>query len=443
MKKFIALLLCILIVFSLTACGNTAEPAQTELGPEVVEKKDNSKYHGIVADPKSWYEEYMALPIANENMTTDELRQLCVDTFRLNMSIPWTPNMPITYTYTLLERQSEVALPIGLAYSGLCYATGIKNATMGNIWKMLPYWDPETGVLDVEAMGDSALNCISSACAAGAQQGWNRISATCGIVGMESYSMYESNIVPVGDYKYEPHTYNYNFVSRTASNEIIAANGDEVMYESYTKMLPADGVFSSSSWHVMMIAQAPVVVRTSDGKVDPYQSYVLVHEQGAGGTKTDNYNYTQSNGKTMRPLGTIDNKYTFEALLSKGYIPFTLKEFIGEEKVVAGKAWLGSETTPLENGADMTANSIFSQNLHTNFNLCNVKVEVKSPDGTVLVSYYPQILTGQRNTSHSLLGHLYKDRVEPYANGKNTIHIYARLTNGEEIEAFHTLLKMS
>ena len=442
MKKAIALLLSVLIVFSLTACGNTATPAETELGPEVVEKKDNSRYHGIVADPKTWYEEYMALPIANDQMTEQELRQLCVDTFRLNMTIPWTPNQPVSYTYTLLDRASEVVLPIGLAYSGLCYATGIKNATYGNIWKMLPYWDPETGVLDVESMGENTLAMISSACAAGAQQGWHRVSDSCGLFGMESYSMHESNIVPVGSYTYEPYTYNYNFITRTASSEIITANGKDVMYESLAQMKMADGLFSSPSWHVMMCSQDPVVVRQPDGKINPMESYLYVHEQGAGGTRTDNYNYLQENGKTMRPLGTIDNKYTFETLIEKGYIPFTLKEFTGEDPVEPGKAWLGTETEPLENGTDMTAKAIFNQAIHTNYALCNIQVEVHSPDGTVLVRYNPHLDIRLVYTS-SLTGCLFADRVEPYANGKNTIHVYARMTNGELVEAFNTLLKMS
>jgi hypothetical protein len=35
------------------------------------------------------------------------------------------------------------------------------------------------------------------------------------------------------------------------------------------------------------------------------------------------------------------------------------------------------------------------------------------------------------------------ERMEPYANGKTTIHIYARLANGELKEAFHTILKIA
>ncbi|MBR3972740.1 MAG: hypothetical protein IKJ99_02165 [Oscillospiraceae bacterium] len=436
MKKVFTLILTLLMIFSLFACGK----GETELGPEVIEKKDNSRYHGIVHNPKAWYDEYMALPIANDQMTEQELRQLCVDTFRLNMTMPWTPNQPISYAYQLLGRTSEVVMPIGLAYSGMCYATGIKNATYGNPWKMLPYWDPETGVLDVEAMGEETLSRISSACAAGAQQGWHRVSDSCGLSDMANYSMYESNILPVGPYTYGPHTYNYNFVTRTATSEIIAANGNEVMYESLAQMKMADGLFSSPSWHVMMCSQDPVVVRYPDGTVDPTQSYLHVHEQGASGTRTDDHNYLQENGKTMRPLGTIDKKYTFQTLLEKGYIPFTLKEFTGEEPVEPGKAWVGSETAALENGKDMIASEIFTKNIYTNYSLCAVQVEVHSPDGTVLVCYNPNIHT--RTNNASLMDCLLKDRVTPYANGKNTIHVYARLANGELVEAFNTLLKM-
>lgn len=439
MKRLIAFLLSIMMVFSLFACAGGEGSGKSDLGPEVVEKKDYSKYAGIVIDTKTWYDEFMALPIANENMTEQELRQLCVDAFRLNMSIPWTPNQEIKYTYELLDKYSDVRLPLGMAYSGLCYATGIQDATCGSAWKMLPYYDVETGVLDVEAVGDVSvlLNLISSACSFGAQQGWNRVSNSHGLSTMASYTKDKSNIVPVGTYTYEPFTYNYNFGTRTASNEIIAANGDKVIYESYAQMKMADGVYSSSAWHVMMCAQDPVVVRLPDGSVNPFESYVYVHEQ-AGARPEEQ----QPNGKTLRPLGTIDKKYTFDKLLSSGYIPFTLKELIGEDPIEPGKAWVGSQTTPLENGADLSANSLSNQKLFTNYNLCNVKVEVKAPDGTVLVSYYPHFMTNPQTVSTSLMGYLFTDRVQPYANGKNTIHIYAQLSNGELVEAFNTVLKM-
>ena len=445
MRKLLALLLCAVTLLSMFGCTAQQEPPATELGPEVVEKKDYSKFAGIVADPKGWYEDFMALPIANENMTSDELRQLCVDAFHAQLSFQWTPNKEIVYTYELLDRYSDVVLPIGIAYSGLFYATGVKNASRGNIYKALNYYDLETGVMDIEAMGDqdTFISNVSSACAFGVQQAWNRISGTHGIKGMTHYNMYDANIVPVGDYKYDPHTYNYNFGSRTASNEIIAANGEEVMYESLALMLPADGLYSSSSWHAMMCSGAPVVVRQENGKIDPFQSYMLISEQGAGGTKNDSYNSLQSNGKTIRALGTIDKKYSFYDLIDKGYIPFTIKEFIGEEPVEPGEAWIGKEDAPIESGAEMTTEEISGKALCSNYALCTMKVKIKAPDGTELVSYAPYINTSPNSYSYPLAGTLYAERINPYANGKNTIHIYAQLANGELLEAFSTVLKVA
>lgn len=431
MRKILCLLLAGLLLLS--GCAMPQEEAQ---------EKEYSEYAGIVADTKTWYEEFTGLPIANENMTAQELRTLCVDAFRLNLTMPWTPNREVKYTYTLLSKSYDVFLPTGIAYSGLCYATGIEGATYGNAWKMLPFWDPETGMLDTASMGDKVLNIISSACSYGAMQGWNRVSNSHGIKEMDSYSMYISNIVPVGPYEYEPYTYSYNFKDRQASNKIIEANGEEIMYESYACTLPADGVFSSSAYHVMMISQNPVVVRRADGTIDPEQSYVHVHEQKSTGTRTENLNYLQENGVTMRPLGTVDEKYTFQKLLEKGYIPFTLKEFIGEDPVEPGKAWLGTQNSALDNGKELTAGEVFGYTLHANYNVCSVQVEIKAPDGKVLASYTPHVGTNPKVFYCPLIGSLDLEKVEAYANGKNTIHIYARLSTGELVEAFHTVLKM-
>ena len=443
-KRVFAFIAASLVSVSLLACAAPAE--DNGPGPEEVKKKDFSALAGIVHDSKTWYDEFMALPIANENMTEDELRQLCADTFKANMTFPWTPSEPIAYTYELLDKYHDVSLPYGIAYSGLFYATGIDYATCGNIWKVLPFYDHETGVVDIEAMGTDVqmLNNMTSACSYGAIQAWNRVSNSHRLSGMNSYNQFDAGIVPVGDYKYEENTYNFNFGSRTASNEVIAANDLSVMYESLALMKVADGLYSSSSWHVMMCSQAPVVVRFPDGTINPIESYMYVHEQGAVGTKGDSLNYLQPNGVTMRPLGTIDNKYTFDKLISSGYIPFTIKEFIGEDPVEAGKAWIGTETEPMENGLDLTVDELFSKNLFANYNLCNFRVEVKAPDGTVLVSYSPITMTKPtpKFYTFNLWGMQNTERMAPYANGKNTVHIYARLANGELIEAYKTILKM-
>lgn len=435
MKKMIAAILCIATALSLMACS-------TDLPAETIEKKDYSAFAGIVADPTTWYDEFMALPIANENMTTDELRQLACDAFKANMTFQWTPNKDIVYTYELLDKYKDVHLPTTQAYSGMCYATGIKDATDGTIYKVLSYYDKETGVLDIEAMGDNMLNIISSACSNGAQQGWNRVSCTHGSVGMTSFNPHlNPSISLVGPYTYEPYVYNHDFSTRTCTKEIIAFNGDQTMLESYAAMLPADGLYSASAWHVMMCSQAPVVVRNPDGTINAEESYLHVHEQGQSGTNNVDYDIEQSNGVKMRMLGTVDNKKTFKQLLESGYLPFTFKVFTGEEKVQPGKAWIGDKTSPMENGQDLTLTQLFGKKIFSNYALLLVEVVVKNPDGEELVHYNPSIPTGVNDYESPLVGALQKDRLTPYANGKNTIHIYARLSNGELVEAYNTILK--
>ena len=106
-KKFLALLLSLVMTCALFACDS----GNTSTTPE----KDFSQFAGIVAEPKAWYDTLMAMPIANENMTEQELRQLCVDAFKMNLTFCWTPNTTITYTYTLLGREGKVRLPSRMA----------------------------------------------------------------------------------------------------------------------------------------------------------------------------------------------------------------------------------------------------------------------------------------------------------------------------------------
>lgn len=437
-KRFLAFLLCVVMAVSLVAC-------KTEDAPETTQGKDYSEWAGIVQDPKTWVEDFLALPIANENMTTDELRQLAVDAFRANLTFQWTPNKDISYTYKLNGKTADVKLPVGNAYSGMMYGTGLTGVggTVGTIWKVLPYYDLETGVVDVEAMGEKYYGCLTSACSYGALQGWNRVSNSHGIGGMETYNQYDSNIVPVGPYKYETFTYKHDFSSKTASNEIIAANGYRTMYESYAEMLPADGLYSSSSWHVIMCCSKPVVVKNADGSINPMESYLLVCEQETKGTRDLLEPIMQENGKYLRTLGCVDNKYTFNDLANKGYIPFTFKEFLGEDPVEKGEAWLGSQADKLENGLDLTAKDVFNKKLCANYAICNIEVTVKDAEGNVLLTYDPSVATGPRTYELANLADGYKEeKLSPYANGKNTLHIFTRLANGELVETYNTVLKI-
>ena len=442
MKKLICLLLAVCTVFLMVACAGGEQQPTTE-----ATEATPSPYAGIVADTKTWYEEFTSIPVANSSMTTDELREICVDRFRANLSFTWTPNVAISYSYDKSAGKTiDINLPTGVAYSGLCYCSNFNgvNWANGNVYKLLSFYDKETGVLDVSAMGENYLHFISSACSQGAMQAWNSVSNSHNLGNMDTYTPFDSNIVLVGPYTYEPYVYDYQFSGEEPTLKIIQHNGMEVMFESYAAMLPADGLYSSSVFHVMMCSGKPEVVRDANGKIDPGRSYLTVCEQDAYGSRGEAKSIQQSNGIELRPLGTVDKKYTFMELLESGYIPFTIKEFIGEDPVETGEAWLGSKESKTENGKEMTVTEIFQGSVHSNYNICNVIVKVKDSSGNELVSYDPAYLTTPRTAAYScaLSGGIKEEKLNQYADGKNTIHICVQLATGELIDAFNTVLKM-
>ena len=435
MKKLLAIILTMLTVLSLSACGN--EPAAPETTEPAAAGRDYSEFAGIVHDTKTWYDTLMAMPIASRDMTEQELRQLCSDAFRMNQTFTWTPTQDISYSFTLLDRTSEVFLPKGIAYAGMFYCN---NDARGNVWKALEYYDHETGAMDIEAMGGNMQSILSSACAKGCEWAWARISNSTGLETMASYSQYNSKVTPVGPYNYP--VGQYSFTDGDGTLKIIERNGREVMLESLAAAKMADGLYSSSSYHVMMFASDPEVVRNEDGRVNPALSYALVHEQDAVGSKTENKNYTQENGVTMRPLGTVDNKYTFQELLDKGYIPFTIPELAGTDPVEVGDAWIGvSAENRVENGADITLSELRTKTLGMNYALCVIQTQVKDASGNVVAEIHPQTSSTPLTFSIPASAALPEEALAPYADGNHTVTVSVRMANGELKEALTTTVK--
>ena len=226
--------------------------------------------------------------------------------------------------------------------------------------------------------------------------------------------------------------------------QIIAVNSRQDMLESYAAMLPGDGLYSSSSWHVMMCSAKPEVVRDEAGNINPAMSYLLVCEQDAVGTLTDEKMEMQENGKVLCTLGTIDKKYTFQKLLSSEYIPFTLKEFIGQDPVEPGEVWLSMSEQDRNTAPEgLTMAELAKLKMYTNYALCSMEVQVKDASGNVVNSYKPDIHSLPVTHDVSLNTILDPRKYEEFANGTNTVHLFAQLANGEVVEAYTTVLKLN
>ena len=428
MKRMISLLMCLCMAFSLFGCGDNTVDAPGET--QKVWKP--TPYDNIVADPQTWHEEFTALPVANDSMTTDELRRLCVDYFRLQLSFRWTPNENISFI-NASNRQNE--LPVGMAYSGMFYKNN-DGSGGGNLYKVVNFYNPETGVLDVAHMKD-VYNILASHCSWGAMMAWARVCNTARMNHMNEY-IPSCGALPVGPYTYNEYQYNYD--EYDATTKIIQKNGEQIMYQSYANMLPGDGLYSSSVYHIEMCSIAPVVVKNADGTINGEESYLHFCDQNANGTNGWIDLEKQADGTPLRTLGGVDTKVNFKKMLEDGYSPFTLAELQGTDPVEEGKAWVGGLNSGYANGKEIAVGVLFQTNVCANYVIANVKVTVKSPDGKVLNSYIPEIHTTHTIAPVALSDGYDADKLLPFADGKNLINISVQLATGAWVEAFETTL---
>ncbi len=103
------------------------------------------------------------LPVANSSMTSAELRQLCLDFFKLQLSFQWVPNEEIPVyptgstnlflnyfkkykennTVTSFSNYTGKALNTETIYAGIPY----QNVSTGNLYRWMEYYDESTGVM--------------------------------------------------------------------------------------------------------------------------------------------------------------------------------------------------------------------------------------------------------------------------------------------------------
>ena len=129
--------------------------------------------------------------------------------------------------------------------------------------------------------------------------------------------------IAVGDWSWEEGIDENGKVYTSYDTEpYIRATGEEGMYEAYAQLRKGDAYFNvvEAGGHTRMCAADPVVVRDENGKIDPKQSYVLSHEQGAPAIYEPYF-------CTWR----LDYKYTFQELYMNSYLPITCEELLTGE----------------------------------------------------------------------------------------------------------------
>ena len=139
MKKVIALLLCVVTLLSLCACGGGSGAAASGGDYKFPDIKLGDFNYPEVKDKLTW-DKINAFPIKSSDMTVEEMRQLCVDFFRFSKTVVWTPNANLHYVKN--NNGSEDDIFKGNVYGGFPYIGG---GGCGNVYRAMDYYDTETG----------------------------------------------------------------------------------------------------------------------------------------------------------------------------------------------------------------------------------------------------------------------------------------------------------
>lgn len=170
---------------------------------------------------------------------------------------------------------------------------------------------------------------IGNDCSTSVLQAWWSVSNSVDFIRTRyQYPHYNLGTIAVGDWASEEDLGAYSVA-------YVEATGEQEMYEAYAQMRKGDSYmyYIELGGHTRMVAEDPVVVRDQEGKIDPTYSYVLCHEQGAGGS-TDEF------VSTWR----LNYKYTFANLYYDAALPVTCEELLtGEMEPVECELLNGAE----------------------------------------------------------------------------------------------------
>lgn len=312
---------------------------------------------------KLTYDSLFALPVISPEMTAMERRKLCVDFFRFTNSFLWTPKTDFDH-YTTGSSLKPKKLRVGLLYSGLCYT----SCANGNVYRILDYYDENTGVLDYAVAHDQERQRIGAQCSGSVHWAWARVQCSAWFRGC--LDMVEKNgCRRIGPYQYDPNLETYT--KEYGTGHICRENGEQVMYESYALLQPGDGlVYFTTAGHVIMASTRAWVEREDDGTINPKKSHIIYLDQ----SQTWKFSVA-SNGEEYAHMPAIDSVMSFEELYNRSYLPITLDAF--REDHQPETPWLKINLT----GDTVDVDALKASKVTSNYSISDVYVIVEDGQG--------------------------------------------------------------
>ncbi|MBQ4037418.1 MAG: hypothetical protein IJC84_04760 [Clostridia bacterium] len=400
MKRTLCLILATCLLFSLISCASesleTTETVTKESTPPVTEPKTEGpepETVPMICDPLTW-DDINAIPIANASMSTDELRQICVDFMALQLSFPWQTNKAQEFGHIAIQTSLDptAKLEVNAAYGGMPYC----HSTWSNLYQVMYFYDSETGVVDAKAMGDKFTTYMGNHCTSSSFWAWARVSNTNNWDGI-SLLMESRGAIRLGDYEIEPTTDYY--LTRTDTVVECDKNGEQRMYRCYALLQKADGInynHNATGGHVEMATQNAVVKYNPDGTINGEESYCYFQDQNP--VRNPASKAQQADGTPIAVMSGVEHKYTFKQLYKTGYLPFTLAEFHGLDPVEKGEV-----SFTLSDRTTLSVKEFMTGKFEANYAISDVNVTFFDKDGkqTGAQPYLMANAKGMRNLTLS------------------------------------------
>lgn len=345
MKKILAAMLALVLLLSFAGCGAQKTPEASLYDENMPNKLLNAQ----VTD----------FPIATEEMSYAERRQLCLDFFKLQMEFQWKPNIDVD-DYVSYYKGFAKGLYADNLYEGIPYG-GVSSAS---IYRWLEYYDENTGIMDLKTAfaenggwGEGAyidgkkkasdgnsypryrsMMALFNQCSSAPGWAWSRVINTARF-GMTKHTNVYNGYVPVGCYSYgyelDGQYYDMTtidvFGQKTEKNPLgydtddvirdLHVNvGPNAIYDCYTQLKPGDCLVNDG--HELMVVSVDIY-RKDDGSIDYSGCMVIVMEQIDAWGKMDTFN-----DKPLFQQGRTLSGFMFNELMKKNYIPFTFVELL-------------------------------------------------------------------------------------------------------------------
>ena len=398
--------LIFLLLLSLCGCSGNV-PAETT-APALPE----------VAQPLTWTT-IKQIPVANDTMTEDELRQICLDTMRLQLTFGWTPGIEISHHNGI----SEKTFSSGQVYGGIPFG----GNSYGNIYHWMHYYDEQTGVLDLSD-GTITISGISCNGVAATLTGWSRVVNSMRYTDTKDMTV-KNGCLRVGPYTYDEGVTDY---SQRDTFTICSDNGASAMWESYAALKPADGIVTYSGYdqssRVCMVT-AVNVVRFENGDIDGQSSTVTSMYQWPVCAAAE-----QTNGEVYEVQGMISNTACFQQVYDDGYIPFTFAELNKQDPVEKAEASLSAS------GGSVSVDALCKALLSSNYVLSDITVSVMDGQGKEVYRKDFPVTDELMPSSVQLSNAVSPDALLSFADGDHTVTVNTWVSTGERLIAYTGVL---